>query len=104
MNKSEDIGEVVSWEQLKKESTRVDIVASKEQLKEILPAVGNEVSEQGLVIDSETKDVEETNAGDDAKFDEFGGLLSTGSKVFIKNNLASFSDHIEHLKERKKKK
>ena len=93
--------ESIKWEDLIKESDEIDFVVSDEQFKKVLQKIGNNLDNDGFIIDSITKNREKSKDQDDIRLKELGGLL-TGSKIFVKRNIASFSEHLIEKKLRTK--
>lgn len=86
------MSENVSWNEIKS-STAIDIIASKEQLKTILKDIDNDVDKDGFVIDSQTQQKVMSKDEDDIRIGQIG-VIASGSKIFIKNNIASFSEYL----------
>jgi len=55
--------------------------------------VGNKLDDDGFIVDAETSLRELSKDEDEIRLKQLGGLL-TGSKVFIKKNIASFSEYL----------
>jgi len=75
------------------ENHNLDFILSKNQLKILLEKIGNSVDEEGYIIDRETKERVQTNDFDEITVKKLGAILP-GSKVFIKKNIASFSQYL----------
>jgi hypothetical protein len=72
----------------------LNVVVNQDQFKNILSEVGTEINpEDGLLVDSNTKENEKSNSENVIKFERLG-VLSAGSKVFIEKNIASFSEFL----------
>ena len=91
VNKME--GKFVSWDEFLKKNKKIDFILSKEQLKRILKDIGNDVDDEGFVINLKNNERVLSNDGDEIKLDELGAVLP-GSKEFIKKNIASFSHYL----------
>ena len=85
--------EQAKWEDILKSNGEIDIIVSKNQFREVLNDLGNEVGPEGLIIDKETKKPVISQDRGEVRIGELGGILS-GSKVFIKKNIASFSEFL----------
>ena len=85
--------ESVNWKDLLKASDKLTFIVSDEQFKKVLLEIGNDLDEDGFIIDSKTGTREKSKDQDDIRLKELGGLL-TGSKVFVKKNIASFAEHL----------
>lgn len=94
-----DGAEPISWDNLVKNNEKIDVIVENSQLKRILKDVDNEIDKDGFIVDSCTGEREQSKDEDDIRLEEVGGLL-TGSKVFIKKNIASFSEHLIEKKMR----
>ena len=81
------------WEVVIKDNKEIDFIVSENQFNQILNEVGDSLDEDGFIIDSKTKLRELSKDEDEIRLKQLGGLL-TGSKVFIKPNIASFSQHL----------
>ena len=87
------------WQKIVKGNNKINFVVSETQLKKILPMLNNKIDDDGYIIDSSTKIRVQSKDGDDIRLEEVGGLL-TGSKVFVKKNIASLSEHLIEKKSR----
>lgn len=85
--------EQVKWEDILSSNKEIDIIISKNQFQNVLNDLGNEVDDEGRIIDKETKEPVLAQDKGQIEIDEFGGVLS-GSKGFIKKNIASFSEFL----------
>lgn len=86
-----EIGEEVGWEEVF-ESDRVEIVAAGSTLKKLVEMTGTTVTEDGRMLD-ETNSPVYANDEQEISFGELGAIAA-GSKIFIRDNLASFSDYL----------
>lgn len=82
-----------AWESIIKDNKEIDFIVSENQFNQIINEIGNSLDEDGFIIDSKTKLRELSKDEDEIRLKELGGLL-TGSKVFIKSNIASLSQHL----------
>ena len=90
----------IDWDEFLKNNKEFDIVIHKDLLPTILEDIKNETDKDGFIIDTGTGERIISKDEDDIKLSEFG-VVATGSKVFIKNNIASFSEFlIEKNRER----
>ncbi len=71
----------------------VSFVVEKNQIKEFLKELGNETDEHGFIIDSETKKRVISQDEDEIKLKELGSI-SSASKNFIKDNIASYAEFL----------
>jgi len=86
------------WSDLIKNNSKIDFIVSSQQFKKVLNDIDNKIDKHGFIIDADNR--EHSKDGDEIRLMELGGLL-TGSKVFIKENIVSFSEHIIEKKPRK---
>lgn len=84
--------EPVTWKDLIN-NTEINFIVSEEQFKIILHEIGDKLDKDGFIVDSKNSMREQSQDHDDIRLEELGGLL-TGSKVFVKKNIASFSEHL----------
>lgn len=91
--------EEVSWKDIVSKNNQLDFIVSGEQFKQVLHEVNDTLDEDGFIIDTSTEQREVSKDGDDIRLEQIGGLL-TGSKVFVKKNIASFSEHLIEKKMR----
>jgi len=90
--------EKADWNDLIDNNNEIDFLVKSKQFKKVLSEIGNKIDEDDFIIDAKTNLREIAKDEDEIRLKQLGGLL-TGSKVFIKKNIASFS---EHLIEKKK--
>jgi hypothetical protein len=91
--------EEVSWKDIVNKNNQLNFIVSSEQFKQVLHEVNDTLDDDGFIIDANTEKRELSKDGDDIRLDQIGGLL-TGSKVFVKKNIASFSEHLIEKKMR----
>jgi hypothetical protein len=90
-------GEFLDFKDVKEED-QIHIVASTQQIRKILNLIGNDVDKKGFIIDLETKKRVLTPEFEEIKIKNLGAVLP-GSKIFIRKNIASFSQYlVEHKK------
>lgn len=89
----------LSWDEILSCDGEVDLIFEKEQLKKILSDLGNHVDEEDFVTDINTTKRIIGQDGGEIKFNQLGGILS-GSKGFIKKNIANFSEFIFEKRDR----
>lgn len=89
----------VEFNEVLKNSNKIDIIVNRQQFISILEEVGTKINSDGSLIDIKTGEREKSNSENFIKFERLG-VLSAGSKIFIEKNIASFS---EFLVERSKK-
>lgn len=90
----------VEWDEILKEKN-IDLIVNKPQLKELLKIIGNDIDNEGYVIDAKTGEREMTIDSDEIKINKIGAVLP-GSKVFIKKNIAGFSQYLSEYKHKKR--
>ena len=71
----------------------VSFVLEKDQMEDFLKDLGNEIDEQGFIIDSKTKKRVISQDEDEIKLKELG-CISSASKNFIKDNIASYAEFL----------
>lgn len=81
----------VDWEEILK-AKRLDIILSDSQMQQIIEKLDNTIDTDGYIIN---KDGERELSIDSSeiKTDDVGAVLP-GSKVFIKKNIAGFSQYL----------
>lgn len=84
--------EEASWEEIYK-GKNVKVVVSKEKLEEILREAGQDIDEDGHIVDAKTGEKVLANDYREIKIDDLGAVAA-GSKIFIRKNWASFSDYL----------
>lgn len=87
-----------SWEEVS-EDERTEITVSDSSLKKIVAKMGYNI-ENGFITDSEGTPIK-SNDEREIKMGSLGGI-GTGSKIFIRDNLASFSDYLAKKKSEKR--
>ncbi len=73
-------------------SNDVSIITNETQIKEFLKELNNNVDGENFVLDSDEKKVISQDGGE-IKITELGSI-SSGSKNFIKDNLASYAEFL----------
>jgi len=86
----------VEWDEILKEKN-IDFIVNTPQLKELLKLIGNDIDDEGYIIDAKTGEREMTIDSDEIKLKKIGAILP-GSKVYIKRNIASFSQYLSEYK------
>ncbi|MFP4112547.1 MAG: hypothetical protein ACLFPQ_04600 [Candidatus Woesearchaeota archaeon] len=81
--------------------SEINFLVSKDQFASILSDINNKLDEDEFIPYSSNDEREIAKDGDEIRVDRLGGIM-TGSKVFIKKNIASFSEHLIDLKSRRK--
>jgi hypothetical protein len=71
----------------------VTILVNQDSMGSMLKDIGNEVDEDGDIIDSITKEKVVSQDEGNVKLKELG-TISSGSKNFIKKNIASYSEFL----------
>lgn len=84
-----------SWNEIKS-SKDVEMTVSQKGMKKLLKKAGNDTDSQGFIVD-ETGERVKANDEREIKMKSLGALAA-GSKVFIRDNLASFSDYLARKK------
>lgn len=88
--------ETVEWDEILK-AKRLDFIVGTEQLKKILTLVGNDVDGEGYI----TEDGKRVLAIDEGEVKPAHiGAVLPGSKVFIKKNVAGFSQYLFDKRDR----
>jgi len=88
--------EEIEWNDIKNHN--LDFILSSGQFQTVLKKIDNDVDEKGFIIDSKTKEKVQCIDSDEVKLFSLGAILR-GTKVFIKKNIASFSQYLsEHEK------
>lgn len=90
----------VEWDEILKEKN-INFIVNKSQLKKLLEIIGNDIDDEGYVIDAKTGEREMAIDSDEIKLNKIGVVLP-GSKVFIKKNLAGFSQYLSEYKHKKR--
>ena len=88
--------EIVEWDEILKEK-KLDFIVGTEQLKRILKIMGNDIDDDGYIT-ANGKRVLAIDEGE-IKANAVGAILP-GSKVFIKRNVAGFSQYLFENKDR----
>lgn len=89
--------EEAQWEDISK-NERTEITVSDSSLKDLIIQMGYQI-EDGFITDPEGE-VVRSNDEREIKVESLGGI-GTGSKIFIRDNLASFSDYLAKKKAEK---
>jgi hypothetical protein len=91
-----EVAESIDWETLLQDDD-IDFIVSEDQMQQILKLLETEIDDEGFIID---KDGERILSIDSSEIQprEIGAILP-GSIVYLKKNIASFS---QYLFERKK--
>ncbi|MEK6936331.1 MAG: hypothetical protein AABW67_06085 [Nanoarchaeota archaeon] len=84
--------EILTWDDVFL-SNNVSFIAEKNQIKDFLKDLGNETDEQSFIIDSKTKKRVISQDEDEIKLKELGSI-SSASKNFIKDNIASYAEFL----------
>ena len=87
----------VEWDEILKEKN-IDFIVNIPQLKELLKIIGNGIDNEGYVIDAKTGEREMAIDSDEIKLKKIGAVLP-GSKVYIKRNIAGFSQYLSEYKD-----
>ncbi|MBU0761131.1 MAG: hypothetical protein KJ600_04270 [Nanoarchaeota archaeon] len=74
-------------------SNDVSLIVGKQQMEGFVNDLGNEKDESGFLIDSNDKKRVISQDEDEIKLKELGSI-SSGSKIFIKDNLASYAEFL----------
>jgi len=83
------------WDTILK-NKKIDIVMNNEQIVAVLKKIGHSIDEDGYIISSRNEKRVLSNDGNEIKLNELGAVIP-GTKNFIKNNIASFSQFLaEH--------
>ena len=79
-------------------SNNVSIIVANNQMEDFLKNLGNEKDEQGFIINSDTKKRVISQDEDEIKLKELGSI-SSASKNFIKQNIASYAEFLAQKRE-----
>jgi hypothetical protein len=85
--------EYITWENILKDYKKINFILSKEQIEKILARIGDSIDKESYIINNSTKERELAIDSAEIKSNEIGAILP-GSKVFIKKNIAGFSDYL----------
>ena len=75
------------------QSQSITLLVAPNQTKQVLNLVGNDIDKQGFIINKETKERIYTLEYEDLKANKLGAIVP-GSKIFLKKNIASFSQYL----------
>jgi hypothetical protein len=91
--------DIVGWDEVLK-AKRIDIILSKEQMKDILEKIGHSTDDDGFIINENTGERELSIDSSEIRPENIGAILpGSVSKIFIKKNIAGFSQYLyEYLK------
>jgi len=84
--------EISNWDDLFLKNN-VSFVVGKNQMENFLNDLGNEKDGQGFIINSNTKKRVISQDEDEIKLKELGSI-SSASKNFIKDNIASYAEFL----------
>jgi hypothetical protein len=84
--------EEISWDKVFLNDS-VTILVNQNSMHSMLNELGNEIDEEGDIIDSITKEKVVSQDEGNVKLKELG-TISSGSKNFIKKNIASYSEFL----------
>ena len=85
--------ETVSWDDILKENKEINFILSDKQMEKILEYIGNTTDGEKYIIDKKTKERELSIDSSEIRKEEIGAIFP-GSKVFIKKNIAGFSQYL----------
>ena len=72
---------------------KITFIVGKQQVKNLLKNLGNAVNEENFIIDSKTGNKVISQDEGEITLEELGSI-SSGSTVFIKKNIASYSEFL----------
>lgn len=81
-----------NWDEIFDGKSKVKIVFEQKDVEEVLELVGNKISDKNIVTDEK--------GSPEISYDESQinrnelGAIETGSKIFLRNNIASFSEYL----------
>jgi hypothetical protein len=84
--------EVLTWDEVL-ESEEVSFIVNRQQMESFLRDLGNENDNEGFIINSDTKKRVISQDEDEIKIKDLGSI-SSASKNFIKDNLASYAEFL----------
>lgn len=90
-NSKEDYS-TIEWDEILNEKN-IDFILTTPQIKKILEKIGNKVDDEGYIINIETGERVLAIDSDEVKPKQIGAVLP-GSKIFIKKNIAGFSQYL----------
>lgn len=93
--------EEASLGEILENESEINFIVSEKQFSNILSDINNKLDEDKFIIDASNCQREIAKDGDEIRLSQLGGIM-TGSKIFIKRNIASFSEHLIELKSRQK--
>ena len=97
-NDGEDIGEAIDWDELLAEGD-LEIILSQEQMEKMLKILGYKIDSEGHVIDPEGEK-KLSNDSSEIKPEDIGAIVP-GSTIFIRKNIASYSQYLFEKMKRK---
>jgi len=74
-------------------SNEVSFIVDENQMEEFLLYLGNEKDKEGFIINAQTKERVISQDEDEIKLNELGSI-SSASKNFIKDNIASYTEFL----------
>ena len=83
----------ITWSDFLEKNKNFDMIIPDRLIKQTLDNLENNTDKDGFVIDSKTGKRVYSIDEDDIRLEEIGSI-ATGSKIFIKNNIASFSEFL----------
>lgn len=84
--------EMLTWDAVFS-AEEVSLIVNEAQMKEFLNDLGNDIDEKGFVLNKEDKKRVISQDEDEIKLKDLGSI-SSGSKNFIKDNLASYAEFL----------
>jgi len=92
-DKNRDNFEHITWKELIRNNKNLDLIMSEEQMIKILDRIGNSKDDKSFIINKKTGIPELAIDSAEIKTNELGAVLP-GSKVFIRKNIAGFSQYL----------
>ena len=83
----------IEWKDFLEKNRDFDVIVNENQMETVLNDLGNEADQDNFIVDSDTKERVTSKDEDDIKLGQVG-VVATGSKVFIKKNVASFREFL----------
>jgi hypothetical protein len=85
-------GNFIGDESLSK-SQSITLIVAPNQTRQVLNLVGNDIDKKGFIINKNTKERIYTLEYEDLEVKKLGAIVP-GSKIFLKKNIASFSQYL----------
>lgn len=87
----------LSWMNLMENHSNFELLVDNNIKRSILVDIGNNINQDGFVVDSLGNTVKSKDEGE-IKLKDLG-VVATGSKIFIRKNIASFNEYLIEKKD-----